>query len=347
MSKKINQHYVPQFNFRLFSTDKRSICLITKDKGKLIRHAAIKGQASKNNFYGHKDIENALSDLEAIFSVAIREVLFIGTFDRLPIETHLLILQSIMLQRTRTQSARNNAQDANDTMLRMYLEVEINTNENLTESVKAELRKSLEFISAAPENFQAIAMSQSAVIAEHLMDLQPVLMINKTTRPLIFGDAPAVFCNPLKHDIDYMGVIGAKSFGLIIYYPLSSHIGILLVDQLAYNLKGIRNTVLKLRSLKDVASLNKLQIHNASKAVYFTDMKYANYVSELWYQVKNLMIDNYGAIREHETIEIDNGCSSQIIQFYERQIPDKLELTFLSINNYLNADESPLYRQIR
>ena len=52
MSALRNHHFVPQFYFRRFSTDGKSICLLTRATGKTVRQATIKGQASKIGYYG-------------------------------------------------------------------------------------------------------------------------------------------------------------------------------------------------------------------------------------------------------------------------------------------------------
>jgi len=46
MSKRKNHHFVPQFYFRRFSVDERSICALARSSGKTIPTASIKAQAT-------------------------------------------------------------------------------------------------------------------------------------------------------------------------------------------------------------------------------------------------------------------------------------------------------------
>jgi hypothetical protein len=59
MSALRNHHYVPQFYFRRFSGDQKSICLLTRSTGKTVPRAPIKGQASKIGYYGDEEVESA------------------------------------------------------------------------------------------------------------------------------------------------------------------------------------------------------------------------------------------------------------------------------------------------
>ncbi|MES9854743.1 MAG: DUF4238 domain-containing protein [Candidatus Thiodiazotropha sp. L084R] len=43
MLKKSNQHYVPQFYFRYFSGDGKSICVLNRTSGEQIRCSSTKG----------------------------------------------------------------------------------------------------------------------------------------------------------------------------------------------------------------------------------------------------------------------------------------------------------------
>lgn len=50
MAHNKNQHFVPQFYFRLFSIDKKRIEIFNKTKG-VHKTGSIKGQCSSNYFY--------------------------------------------------------------------------------------------------------------------------------------------------------------------------------------------------------------------------------------------------------------------------------------------------------
>ncbi len=65
MAERLNQHYVPQFYFRHFAKNPRTIGTLLLRDGRLIANASIKGQCSKKNFYGSKELEDDFSQIEA------------------------------------------------------------------------------------------------------------------------------------------------------------------------------------------------------------------------------------------------------------------------------------------
>src|SRR5436853_90242 len=74
MAKGKNQHFVPQFYFRLFTGGENRIHLLNKKDSRIIRNASIKGQCAKHRFYGSDEIERWLCLLEGQQSVALREI---------------------------------------------------------------------------------------------------------------------------------------------------------------------------------------------------------------------------------------------------------------------------------
>ena len=74
MANKKNQHYVPQFYFKFFSKNKKSINILLKNNGQIIPNASIKAQCSKNNFYGSQELEDMFSSLEGEYSQVLRDL---------------------------------------------------------------------------------------------------------------------------------------------------------------------------------------------------------------------------------------------------------------------------------
>ena len=67
--KKKNNHFVPQFHIRQWSSDKKTIMTYNISKDKYIRNASIKNQASKNYLYGHdENFENIMGEIETYAS---------------------------------------------------------------------------------------------------------------------------------------------------------------------------------------------------------------------------------------------------------------------------------------
>jgi Protein of unknown function (DUF4238) len=196
MANNANQHYVPQFYFRYFSKNGKSICVLNRDNGHTIDSASIKGQASKKYFYGDAEIDQALSKIEGIFSAALRQIIDDSCFENCTPENYVLLLQNIMLQKSRTMSARKRSKAMQDRLLQLYMECQVNNDDSLDDITKKGFLNIAKGLEADPKQYQSMEMSVAVECAEGLVDLLPVILHNKTNRPFIFGDAPVVFINP-------------------------------------------------------------------------------------------------------------------------------------------------------
>jgi len=330
MASQANQHYVPQFYFKYFSENKKSICVLNRATGKLIETAPIKGQASKKYFYGDTEIEQALCELEGIFNQALRDIINSDSFKGCSFHNFLLFVQNIMLQKSRTMASRKNKKGMHDKLLQLYMECEVNNDKKLDEDTReafVEITRSLE---SDPQQTQAMEMSIAVECAEGLTGLTPIMLYNKTNRPFIFSDAPVVFTNPQHKNITIRGVLGVTSPGLIVIYPISSTRCIMLLDTSVYKVKNLRDSIVKVRNLNDVISLNKLQIHNASNAIYFSEFQYGRYVEELLRQEKRSLLDFTGKVVEGIEVNEKGEEVGDIIHSFDQQLPYIPKFTFLS-----------------
>ncbi|RJG13026.1 DUF4238 domain-containing protein [Pseudomonas cavernicola] len=330
MSKKSNQHYVPQFYFRLFSNDGKSICVFNRKNGKSCPSASIKGQASKHKFYGSEEIEDAFSNLEGIFSGPLRLLKSCSDLRELSEADYLLTLQAIMFQRARTLAARNSSHPMNDRLTKLWLEAEINKNEDLSDEQKHEFISSLDLFEIDPLRFHLEQIKISIEQADLLSDLIPVLLDNRTNRPFIFSDSPAVFHNSYYGNVKLRGVLGFTTPGLQIFFPLCEKRTLLLVDPQRYSVKRIRDgNMVHVRDLQDVAAINKLQIHSATTAIYFSDYKYADYVTSIWAQENKKLSENLVNVIEAPSFDYDGTPRGDIVHSFAPTLPINLKLSFL------------------
>jgi hypothetical protein len=330
MAQRANQHYVPQFYFRYFSQNGKSICVLNRNNGLTIKSASIKDQASKNYFYGDEKIEQTLSEMEKLFSSALRQIKEDLCFEKCTPENYALFLQNISHQRSRTMKAIKSNKPMRDKLAQLYVECMVNNNDHLlNDETKDMFLNNIQLAEANPQEWQSMYMNIAIENAGSLCDLLPVILKNKTNRPFIFGDAPVIFINPYLKNITSQGVLGTQSSGLIILYPIGSTHSIMLIDERAYRIKKLRGSVLAVRDLKDVAALNKLQIHNASSAVYFSDNQYSQYVANLWMQEKRKLVEHQCKIIEASGFYHDGKPIDEILQFFELQLPFIPKLSFL------------------
>ena len=329
MAEKANQHFVPQFYFRYFSKDGRSICVLNKSNGQVIKTASIKGQASKHYFYGNTEVEAAMCEVEIIFSSILRSLKYNLTFEGAEYDDHLVLMQAIALQRTRTMAARKRSQPMHDLVLRYHLKSQMLLDTSLSPDDKKELLVALPFIHGDPKQNQALQMSAAVEDAGVLMNLHPVILHNKTVKPFIFSDAPVIFSNPHFSHIKNKGVLGADNRGLIIYYPIGPKHCIMLFDQKVYRLKGLARHQIFVKKLQDVFSLNLLQLQNADSAVYFSSPDDEMYVKLLFESTKNKFTQPMLNIVESESFNPDVTMQDNGAHEFERQLPSIPRLSFM------------------
>lgn len=339
MSKKANQHYVPQFYFRLFSVDGRSICVFNRKNGISFTTAPIKGQASKHKFYGSQEIEDAFSTLEGFFSSTLRALKNCIDLREISEADQLLTLQAVMFQRARTLAARNRSQPMNYRLRKLWLEAEINKNEDLSDDQKLEYISDLELFEIDPLKFHLEQIKVSIEQAHLLGDLTPILLENRTNRPFIFSDSPAVFHNSYNGNVKLQGVLGFTTPGLQIFFPISEKRVLLLIDSTHYSFKKIRSgNVIHIRELRDVAAINSLQMHSAVTAIYYSDYKYVEYVKTIWNQERNKLSENLVSVVEAPSFNSNGGSQGEIVHSFAPMLPVNLKLSFLE-HKTLGDDE--------
>lgn len=211
------------------------------------------------------------------------------------------------------------------------LEVGMNTDTHLSEAERQELVGSLPFIEADAISAQrmqmAIAVEQSAALA----DLAPLVLVNKTNRPFIFGDAPVVFYNGFYRDVRLRGVLGMDTPGLMVFFPLSASTCLTLIDPERYQVRGVRDGRVSVRNLQDVLALNKLQLHASSNCGYFGDSAFAPYVTEAWKQEQHRLTKHDGMVVQAPGRDATTGESmGDIVHGYLPQLNYRLRLSFIS-----------------
>lgn len=330
MGQKANQHYVPQFYFRFFSSDKKSICVLHRGNGSVFPSGSIKGQASRHNFYGGKDIEDLFSKLEMEFSSALRKIKDCQDVNEINYNDYHVVLQAILFQRSRTLTARSKSELMFNKLLKLHLECEINNSTDISEQEKESLISDLENIKANPHYFHSMEISMALQNASAILDLKPIILVNKTNRPFVFGDSPVVFINSYYGNVVHRGVLGFQAVGLQIFFPLSDSRVLLLIDENKYKIKNVKSgNVVNVKELSDVLSINKLQFHSATNAVYFSDIKHQDYIKYIWNLEHCKLKNHIGKVIEAPAFDHDGNSLGGMFHSFEPQLPIKLKLSFL------------------
>jgi len=197
VTDRTNQHFVPQFYFRHFSSDGCTIgTLLTRD-GRTIPHAPLKGQCARKNFYGSKELEGLFSQLEGRHCNAIRAALDVANNASAPNftpEELYHFFEAVMFQRGRTALEIEKKTPA---MQKMMLEAfkhhlrhskDIDRVDEMIYHIDAGNVAVTEPASATIVRSVSIALENTLGI----MDLNLCLLRNRTDYPFIFSDAPVV-----------------------------------------------------------------------------------------------------------------------------------------------------------
>lgn len=335
VADKKNQHFVPQYYFRFFSNDKKFIPLIRLADGKIVPTASIRDQASKSYFYGDKDMEERISELENLFLPPLRKLKDTKSFDQLSIEETVLAIQGVVFQRSRTLAARLDQESTAQEWADMMLEIAINTSGKITEEDRARLKESFRAVPNMAE-IQKIQMIEAVKNAQFLADLGMTVLKNRTNRSFIFGDAPVVFFNYFQKNIKNRGVLGMRNPGLQIYFPISPRTAIFLYDTNVYRPEVNKLSQIDVRQKADVDNLNMLQIHNSASAIYLNSVDDSCALHALWEQSRRTQFNTKG---QHRTFTINHeGEKKEIFHQYEEQLQFVPKLAFCPCPELAKSD---------
>lgn len=356
MANKKNQHFLPQFYFRNFSSNKKTINLILRKSGEIINGAPIKGQCSKSYFYGNKEIEDLFSTIEGDHSSVLKKILlldstqalqdYINNFDPIidkdiQINPEILnLLQIILFQRSRTEYE---AKKMSITLSKTFKEILLS---------HAEAKKAKEILEYK-DDFDIVADEQSTVLmlikyaflsTPGILDLGIYILKNETNREFIFSDSPVVFFNLAYKNIKKFGVLGLQSPGLLIFFPISPNTCLLLIDEQKYQGTLLGNNYFEIKNKFDIDSINKLQIHHSMNSVYFSDNISEKYIKQLWRQQKSNFVNISGQFNKMDTFDKYGKKDGEILHMYQEQLPYEMHLSFLQSIDLSHEIKIPNYR---
>ncbi|MBU0618193.1 MAG: DUF4238 domain-containing protein, partial [Planctomycetes bacterium] len=235
MAGRLNQHWIPQYYFRLFSKGSSHIHLLLKSRDRVVLNAPIKGQCARRRFYGPPDFESALASLESTDAAVIRRAITHTWNPNAPMldEDHMLLVRASVFQRARSSPQANREAAALESFslyaFRHYVATAPGIEDRGRLLAAIDSRKCR--IKVSTQYAVALAMSEAMRGAPFFLDLGVRFLRNQTDFPFIFGDAPAIFVNPFLKKIQSRGVLGATTPGLIVVWPLDGRTMLLLVDE--------------------------------------------------------------------------------------------------------------------
>lgn len=356
MANKKNQHFLPQYFFKNFSTNKKTINLILRKSGKIIKNASIKNQCSKSYFYGAGDIENLFAVLEGDQSKILRKIIQIDSFESwqrykndfdpvkhkdIGINPEMLaLLQIILFQRSRTEFA---AKQMSTSFSKMAKEIFIS---HLKAKEETEILKYIDFVDISVDEKDTVLMliKSAFEFTPAILDLGIYILKNITSREFIFSDSPVVFYNRAYKDIKKHGCLGLQSPGLLIIFPISPNTCLLLVDEKKYYGDLIGKGYFEIKNEFDIDSLNKLQLHHSLNSIYCSDNLSEQYIKKIWKQQKNSFVDLFGRFQNLDSVDQYGKKNGEILHMYEEQIPFEMNLSFLKSVDLSNERIIPNHR---
>ena len=324
MSKRKNQHFVPQFYLRNFSNngDGKTINLFNPTKELFVCGVPIKNQSSKNFFYG-KDgrVEEGLSQIENILAPKIAEITKTNNLPRKFSDEHIAILIFMILNDLRNPTHIEQIKAYSKLANREFgLE---NPQDVLPETTHE----------AAVE----LAFSNYDQVLRTCMDLDFKLLINNTSSSLLTCDFPSIKYNQfLEKKTMYGSITGYATVGLQILLPINSEKCLLFFDPAIYKVGNKKDLSIQLTN-EDVDQINTLQILNCWQNTYFNEKVEESYVrkihekSKRFKKANELNATSHGVIREKQVRD-----NEQIIHFRSTDLLIKLKLSKIKLTRRAN-----------
>jgi len=257
MADNKNQHYVPKVYLKAFSPDGpdgKRLHLFNLARGQAILNAPIRGQCSRDYFYGQApEVEEVFRETEGLYGCILRRL---AEHDA-DVTSVLAPLRDIAyLQLVRTDKALGTAKH--------YFE----TTHNLAYAgrivpPKDELPPDWVMASDAVEHWRSTV--------ERLDDLASAVVVNDTPSRFITSDNPAVLTNRLYCQKMRRTDFGVGNAGAILFLPLTPRLGFIAWDRHSYQPVGRVRGRIPLRRSADVAVLNALQVLNCRDNLYFSE----------------------------------------------------------------------------
>ncbi len=328
-----NQHWVPQFLLKYFScpNTKRAIALVVLDQKKPIHQASIADQCSKSWTYGKDGTAEALfCEIEGFAGSVIKQIVETGNVPQRGTDEHEVLALFIASQHGRTPSAALEMQERSTRALRGML---MSMPGLIARGITADKINTISVKHDRPELHSA---ANSMKLFPCLLDLQDLIVENKSKLGFVLPDTGVVLHNEWARDARGSGTLGYTCQGLQILLPLSPTRLLIKYDSSTYRVRHVEHgkfaaTKIVSANRLDVTKINKLMIAYAERAVYFT----GDTLTETF-----LTQDHFRAPRHKyvssERLTEEGGPSKMIYQHYEHP-PVSFQVEWLVVHSALKS----------
>lgn len=313
-----NHHYVPQFYLRQFANPPKQINLYALGQQKLILGASLKGQCYRKNFYGpDQSIENALMVIENGIAPVIQRITRDRVLPAVESVEHDFILLFIAMQIARTETAGLKINEGMDRMIKK-------TYRNDPRLKDVDFEKS-EF---GYDNPVLLGLGMALTNYRLYDDLGIALLTRKEGPEIIISDNPIYRYNLYCEREQSHGVLGMQCRGLLVVFPLSPELVILLYDREVYALGTRRSGPRYDLCEDDLSMLNLMQCVFANHSIYFSSANMVPVVSQTYQSAKQYRRNS--SMRVDEFFDEDNK-DHRLLKQYEVMPNTNFHLSFLRV----------------
>jgi hypothetical protein len=325
-SKKL--HYIPQYYFKLFSLDGKTIFLYNLKKD-VCRKVGIYDVCAEDYFYSRNPIvEKIFSELEGSSAILLRKIIELESLVALSnIDLNNLKFY-ILFQYGRTKASAILATEMANIIfdmkkpeiLKFTEEKGINVRKTDIDKVKIKLEQ--------PVGLPLMICMASGAL---LFDLKCVLIKNEAKIDFIFSDNPVILFDSFFNNKVDAGTTGISSRGLQIIYPINSNLLLCIYDPVFYDIDASEiSQKLITKKNKDVQRLNGLQILSCNDSIFFGRKSMEMKVRQRFYEIKEKIPKLKAETRTADILSLPEGGYKETIFTSSSKIKYNLEtLSFL------------------
>lgn len=329
---KNKHHYVPQFYLRNFASSPKRINLYNLRTNFSFSNAGLKDQCYRPKLYGEvDDVENFLARIEADASPVLTSIIDTNTLPDYDSNEYTLLMMFIALQMQRTIGTANRINASVDGMMKQVMQ-----------EAPSLTRVDLEEYTIGYGNPSLISLRMANDIAYCLDDLKHHIIRLPKERRFITSDNPVFSYNQYCEGLRDMGVTGALSRGLQVFFPLSPHVLLMLYDGSVYKpaKEGVHITTRLTPG--ELTRINLMQAVSADEHVYFSNWKDLDSAQEVARRAGRYRVQSSS---KTQILDEEGEGQSVLIHSYDQMPNLKLGLSFLGIREQARA--VPLIQRTR
>lgn len=321
--KKKRQHFVPKFYLRHFSFDGGDrLHLIHTEEQRSIPQVGLKGQCYDDYFYG-KDpvVENALQELEGVTAEVFRSIIANQRLPAWGTPDDFVFRTFVCLQWGRTKSHAETSEAMFDKMLKTAYGPEWRA--------KGITQEQIDEVYFGTERPGLFSLGMASEMVPFMGDLESKLVFANGHGEFVASDAPVVLINPYLLGRFPGGVTGLNVRGLVILFPITPQLLVVLYDRKCYRVGPPGARVVPLSNRGDLVAVNNFQFLHADDAVYFRDEDRASGYLQEFAKVARMRRKDRNVVQE--AFSKRPGDNSSLLHSYRVDIPYRPILSFLSL----------------